>query len=268
MLVRVDIRDAGVIDREVQRRRRDGAVDQMVRRARVRVARLVIGIAQRAHDVLLEPRRLLPRRGRAAHGLAPRVVLERLGGGAGPRRADAGCGGAGKQDALPEQGAAVEQPVAGNGRQRIRRRSELTLGNAHECLPRRMGVCRALFGDFLQATKVCSCPEAMSRLSQETFLRERVCGRLVAEQREHQRQHPHRDGDQRCPARKGEIGLAHRGGDRPLRIAFRRALFLGEVKPQLGAAVVLGARLPRLVDQDRASSASSGSRRPETRRAR
>ena len=70
---------------------------------------------------------------------APRVVLERFGGGAGPRRADTGGGGAGKQDASPEQGAAVEQPVAGNGRQRIRRRSDVTLGNAHECLPRANG---------------------------------------------------------------------------------------------------------------------------------
>ena len=50
---------AGVVDREVQAVRRDRAVEQMVRRARVRVAEFVVRIAQRAHHVLLEPRRRL-----------------------------------------------------------------------------------------------------------------------------------------------------------------------------------------------------------------
>ncbi len=44
MLGGVDIRNAGVVDGEVQRRRRDAAVDQMMRRAGVRVARLIVGI--------------------------------------------------------------------------------------------------------------------------------------------------------------------------------------------------------------------------------
>ena len=36
---------------------------------------------------------------------------------AAPVAPDAGCGGAGEEDAFAQEGAAVEQPVTGNGRQ-------------------------------------------------------------------------------------------------------------------------------------------------------
>ena len=46
--------------------------------------------------------------------MAPRIVLQRLGGGAGERSADAGRSRAGDGDAAPKQRAAIEQAVAGD----------------------------------------------------------------------------------------------------------------------------------------------------------
>jgi len=61
------------------------------------------------------------------------VVLERLGGSAGERRADAGRHGARNHDAASEQRPAVEQAIAGHGLQR--RRLVATLANAHGSSP-------------------------------------------------------------------------------------------------------------------------------------
>src|SRR5262249_56002008 len=98
VLLRIDVRDAAVIDREVQRVRRDGAVEQMMRRARMRVAELALGIAQRPRHALLESRRRLQRRRDLAELEAPRLVLERLGRRAGP---PGGAPGARHRTALP-----------------------------------------------------------------------------------------------------------------------------------------------------------------------
>ena len=51
----VDVGHAAMIDGKVQAVWRDGAAEKMMRRARMRIAELAGGIAQRANDVLLEP---------------------------------------------------------------------------------------------------------------------------------------------------------------------------------------------------------------------
>ena len=112
MLGWIDIRQPGMRDGEEQAVGRDGALQQMVRRARMRVAELVVGIAARADHILLEPRRHLIRRHDRAHFQAPRIVLERLGRRAGER----GAGGhrAGNNGAAAQQRTAIEQAVAGD----------------------------------------------------------------------------------------------------------------------------------------------------------
>jgi hypothetical protein len=80
VLVRIDVCVAGVRDHEVQAVRRDGAVDQMVWRARMLGTRLALGIAERARDVFLEPRRHAISWNEGAGLDAPRIVHERLGG--------------------------------------------------------------------------------------------------------------------------------------------------------------------------------------------
>ena len=83
VLGRIDVRDAAMIDGEMQAVRRDRAVEQMVRRARMRIAEFAVGIAQRAHHVLLESRRRLQRRQGRRRSPGSMGVGERLGGGAG-----------------------------------------------------------------------------------------------------------------------------------------------------------------------------------------
>src|SRR5262249_14387356 len=97
---------------------------------RVRGAELALRIGERTHHVLLVARRRLQRRRGLAECKTPRLVLERLGGGAG-RAAD--TGGAGERDALPEQGAAIGQAVARDGLGRGRASS--ASGSAHDAPP-------------------------------------------------------------------------------------------------------------------------------------
>ena len=109
----IDIRHAGVDDGEVQAVGRDRAVEQMMRRARVRIAEFVVRIAQRAHHVLLEPRRRLaaPASARPSPGSTDRSSAARR------RRRSAKRlrrSRAGQRDAASEQGAAIEQAVAGD----------------------------------------------------------------------------------------------------------------------------------------------------------
>ena len=85
-----------------------------MRRAGARVARLVLRIVDGAHHRLLEPGRPLVRRNGVADLEAPRPVLERLGAGSGGGADGARAHGAGQHDASPEQGAAIEQAVAGH----------------------------------------------------------------------------------------------------------------------------------------------------------
>jgi len=128
----IDIRQPGMRDREEQTVRGDRALQQMVRGARVRIAEFVVGIAAGPNDVFLESRRHLICRHDRAHFQAPRIVLERLGGGAGERPRGAGTHGAGEHDAASEQHAAIEQAIAGN---RLWRRNFATLANGHGSSP-------------------------------------------------------------------------------------------------------------------------------------
>ncbi len=56
MLGRVDVRNAAMIDGEVQTVRRHRPVDELVRRARMRIAEFAFRIAQRPHHILFERR--------------------------------------------------------------------------------------------------------------------------------------------------------------------------------------------------------------------
>jgi hypothetical protein len=114
VLGRVDVRNAGARHHEMQPGRRDRAVEQVVRRARIGGARLAIGIGQGAHDLGFVFRGRAVSRNDGARRRAPRIDGKRLGGGAGRRRADAGTHRAGIDDAAAEQGAAVDQAVAGD----------------------------------------------------------------------------------------------------------------------------------------------------------
>ena len=102
MLGRIDVREAGARHHEMQAVRRDRAVEQMVRRARLAGPRLVIGIGQRAHHVLFVFRRRFIGRYRRADLQAPRIDRKRLGRSAGERTADTGRGRARNHDPAPE----------------------------------------------------------------------------------------------------------------------------------------------------------------------
>ena len=139
MLVRVDLGLAAARDHEMQAVRRDRAVEQMMRRARRAAARLELGIAERAHHLLLELRRLAIGRDGHAGREAPGAVRQRLGRGADQRGARTSRGGARKNDAAPEQRAAIDQAVAGDGSQRgqasILSCILATFAKAHDSLP-------------------------------------------------------------------------------------------------------------------------------------
>src|SRR4029453_3164159 len=109
VLVRMDVGGPGVRDHEVQAIGRDRSVEQMVRRARMLGAWLALGIAERARDAFLEPRRHAVSWDEGARHDAPRVVRQRLG----------GCGfnqritrnGGRQRGAAAEKGAAVKEPL-------------------------------------------------------------------------------------------------------------------------------------------------------------
>ena len=103
---------AGVRDHEVQAVGRDRAVEQVVRRARVLGARLAVGIAERAHDVFLEPRPHAVIRDEGAGLEAPRIVRERLGGCRFAMRITRH--GRRERGAAAQKSAAVKQSVAGD----------------------------------------------------------------------------------------------------------------------------------------------------------
>ena len=93
VLVRVDVGNAGMVDGEMQRVRRDGAVELLQRRARVLRPRVALRIAERAHHVLFVFGRCLQHRRDCARIKAPLRLGQRLGGGAGKRGAGAQCAG-------------------------------------------------------------------------------------------------------------------------------------------------------------------------------
>ena len=107
-----------MVDGEVQRVRRDGAVELLQRRARVLGAGVALRIAERAHHVLFVFGRCLQHRRNCARIKAPLRLGERFRGGAGQRGAAAQC--AGEHDAALQQGAAMQQAVAGDEFERRR----------------------------------------------------------------------------------------------------------------------------------------------------
>jgi hypothetical protein len=130
----VDVGHPGMVDGKVKAVGRDGAAEQMMRRARMGIAELAGGIAQRANDVLLEPRRHLHGRHDRPEFEAPGFVLDRLGGGPGQGPRGAGGHRARDRDTLPEQSAAVDQAIAGDGVERGRSPSAFEM--THRCSPR------------------------------------------------------------------------------------------------------------------------------------
>ncbi len=114
VLVRIDIRKTAARNDEMQAVRRDGAVEQMMRRACRATARFELRIGQRAHGLLLEPRRLAVGRDRNARRNAPWIVGKRL-------RCSSSCGanrahahGTSECCALQQQRAAIEKAVTGH----------------------------------------------------------------------------------------------------------------------------------------------------------
>jgi hypothetical protein len=120
----IDVRHAAMIDGEVEAAGRDRAAEQMMRRAGVRIAEFAGRIAQRARHVLLEARRRLHRRHGRPEFQAPGLVMKRLRDGPGSSRRG-GAHGAGDRDALPEQGAAIDQATAGDRLDRRRASSTI-----------------------------------------------------------------------------------------------------------------------------------------------
>src|SRR5260370_39164305 len=109
----------------------------MVRRARDRGTWLAARIAQRAHDVFLEPRRQLVGPDGRTGLLAPRSVgqggiPQGLGSGPGQRADSPGAHRAGEDGPTPRQRATIQQAVAANGlRSRGPGPAAAKIGNAH-----------------------------------------------------------------------------------------------------------------------------------------
>jgi len=118
VLGRVDIGEAGPGDHEMQAGRRNGSVQEMMRRARLAGPRLTVRIGQGADHLAFVLRRNPIGRNCGAGRQAPGIDRQRFGAGGGQRSADAGTGGASQEQSAPEQGAAIEQAVAGGIRRR------------------------------------------------------------------------------------------------------------------------------------------------------
>ena len=80
MLVRIDVWEPGARHHEMQTVWGNRAVEQMVRRARLAGARLVLGISEGAHNILFIFRRSIIGRDRGADLETPRINGKRLGG--------------------------------------------------------------------------------------------------------------------------------------------------------------------------------------------
>ncbi len=165
VLVGIDVgRAAMVADGEVQAVGRDRAGEQMMGRARMRGADLVLRIAQRAHHVLLEARRHLVGRQGLAGLQRPRLVLERLRGGAGERAGGARAQGAGKKNAASQQGAAVDQAISGDRLERVERAMPPSIapaGIAHAFLPRKSASWPRLRSNISEAVMLLLCGKAV-----------------------------------------------------------------------------------------------------------
>src|SRR5205085_424270 len=136
VLVRVDIGEAGARDDKMQTVRRNRAVEQMVRRARVARARLVVGIGERAYDLVLVLGRNAVGWDSFSRAHAPRIHPQRLSRGAGERAAGPrGCR-AREKDAAANERTAVDDTVGGNVR--LARRQPILLAR-HGFLLRGVG---------------------------------------------------------------------------------------------------------------------------------
>src|SRR5438067_4690586 len=86
----------------------------MVWRARRAAAGFELGVAERAHHLLLELRGLAIRGDRDPGREAPRAVCQRLGRCAGERAAHSGADCACKSDPTPKQRAAIDEAITGD----------------------------------------------------------------------------------------------------------------------------------------------------------
>src|SRR5262252_10635101 len=118
MLVRVDLGFTATSNYKMQAIRRDRAVKKMVWRARPAGAGLELGVAERAHHLLLEFRRLAIRGDGHPGREAPRTICQRLSADAGKlaTRARRNC--TGKHDATLKQRSPMQQAITGD---RLRR---------------------------------------------------------------------------------------------------------------------------------------------------
>ena len=116
----IDVRNAAVADREMERVRRDDPLQLMMRGARARIARHVVGIVDRADDILFEAGWHAIGRNDVAGFEAPGTVFERLGPGA-RHAGGTGCRRAGKDGSAAEQGSSMQQAVPGHRNQIPRR---------------------------------------------------------------------------------------------------------------------------------------------------
>ena len=112
MHVRIDFRNAAMNDREEHAVRRDRAIEQVVRRSRLRGARFEIRIGERSHHILGELRGKLIGRNRITGLEAPRRIRQWLGGG--PCRHAACANDARDGEPAAEQRPAIEQAIAGD----------------------------------------------------------------------------------------------------------------------------------------------------------
>src|SRR5215470_965838 len=103
----------------------------MVRRSRLAGARLVLGIGERANDVLFVLRRAIIGRDCTANLKTPAIDRKRFRSRPGERVADARAHRSGDQQPAPEQRAAIDETIGGNFR---RRNVVTTLANAHGVL--------------------------------------------------------------------------------------------------------------------------------------
>src|SRR4051812_35918174 len=93
---------------------RDRTVEQVVRGAGVACARIIVGIGERAYDLVLVLGRHAIGGNFLSGPLAPGIDWQNLGSGGAERASGAGCRSTSKQDAASKKRTAVEQPVAGN----------------------------------------------------------------------------------------------------------------------------------------------------------
>src|SRR5215831_6687396 len=129
VLLRIDVRVAGVRNNEVQTVWRERAVEQMMWRASVLGAWLSFRVAQRAHNVFFESRPCTVIRNSRAGPKAPRIVGELLSCCGWNQRIT--CHRSSQRSPAPEKCTPVQQTIPGNCFQICPVLLQLLLRNCH-----------------------------------------------------------------------------------------------------------------------------------------